>query len=98
MESCCVFVSKCEKAPRGTALLVAELVAPADDAHSREEKVYSPTVYKVRNLSMRWSQLMWNRCRWRRRPRRSCSQRSSPEYKVCSACPDRAETGAELLK
>ena len=32
MESCSVLVSKCENAPRGTALLIAELVAPADVA------------------------------------------------------------------
>ena len=30
MESCSVFVSKCENAPSGTALLIAELVVPAE--------------------------------------------------------------------
>ena len=32
MESCSVFVSKCEKAASGTALLFAELVLPAEFA------------------------------------------------------------------
>ena len=30
MESCSVLVSKCENVPRGTALLLAELVVPAE--------------------------------------------------------------------